>query len=273
MKHEDIDHTGVTGVGGSVATDTIWNAAGDLAVGTGSDTAARLAIGANTYVLTSNGTTASWAVPGGSGGDGIAGDGPIAPSGGDDDEFDTPDASDPMTGWTTLGTPTAHDIDTTAVSRYYVKQAAGGSGWVGIYKAVPSMPFTVTALLSGTSAQAVYAAAGLFIGESTPGKMEVLAWTKANQPDGPNLEYFTNPTTYAGTTGNTFQYRPRKMFFKMVVASSTDVSYYVSEDGFTWMLITASRNPGFTVAKVGLCVKAENGTYAVEAVFDWIRFV
>lgn len=31
---------------GGVATDTIWNAAGDLAVGTGADTAARLAIGA-----------------------------------------------------------------------------------------------------------------------------------------------------------------------------------------------------------------------------------
>ena len=55
--------------GGSVATDTIWDAAGDLAVGTGSNTAARLAIGANTFVLTSNGTTASWAAPGSGGGD------------------------------------------------------------------------------------------------------------------------------------------------------------------------------------------------------------
>ncbi len=33
-----------TGGGGSVATDTIWDAAGDLAVGTGADTAAKLAI-------------------------------------------------------------------------------------------------------------------------------------------------------------------------------------------------------------------------------------
>lgn len=48
------------GGGGSVATDTIWDAAGDLAIGTGSNTAARLAIGAATQVLTSNGTTAAW---------------------------------------------------------------------------------------------------------------------------------------------------------------------------------------------------------------------
>jgi len=35
-----------TGAGGSVATDAIWDAAGDLAVGSGANTAARLAIGA-----------------------------------------------------------------------------------------------------------------------------------------------------------------------------------------------------------------------------------
>jgi hypothetical protein len=51
--------------GGSVATDAIWDAAGDLAVGTGANTAARLAIGTNTHVLTSNGTTATWAAPAG----------------------------------------------------------------------------------------------------------------------------------------------------------------------------------------------------------------
>lgn len=39
------------GGGGDVATDTIWNAKGDLAVGTGSDTAQRLAVGTNDQFL------------------------------------------------------------------------------------------------------------------------------------------------------------------------------------------------------------------------------
>ena len=39
---------------------------GDLIIGTGTNTAGRLGIGASTYVLTSNGTTASWASPPGS---------------------------------------------------------------------------------------------------------------------------------------------------------------------------------------------------------------
>ena len=41
---------------------------GDLIIGNGTNSATRLAIGANTYVLTSNGTTATWAAPTGGGG-------------------------------------------------------------------------------------------------------------------------------------------------------------------------------------------------------------
>lgn len=64
VQHADIDHTGITGVSGNVAADTIWDAAGDLAVGSGANTAARLAIGATSgMLLKSNGTTAAWALP------------------------------------------------------------------------------------------------------------------------------------------------------------------------------------------------------------------
>lgn len=41
--------------------------AGDLIIGNGANSATRLGIGANTYVLTSNGTTATWAAPASSG--------------------------------------------------------------------------------------------------------------------------------------------------------------------------------------------------------------
>jgi hypothetical protein len=54
--------------GGSVATDTIFDAKGDLAVGTGSDTAAKLTVGTNTYVLTADSgetTGMKWAAPSG----------------------------------------------------------------------------------------------------------------------------------------------------------------------------------------------------------------
>ena len=50
--------------GGGVATDAIWDAAGDLAVGTGANTAARLAIGAtNGMALQRVSGAAGWALP------------------------------------------------------------------------------------------------------------------------------------------------------------------------------------------------------------------
>lgn len=48
------------GGGGAVATDTIWDAAGDLAVGTGADTAARLARGTAGFVLAATGSTLAY---------------------------------------------------------------------------------------------------------------------------------------------------------------------------------------------------------------------
>jgi len=53
--------------GGDVATDVIWDAAGDLAIGTGANTAVKLTIGTNGKVLTSNGTTATWETQAGGG--------------------------------------------------------------------------------------------------------------------------------------------------------------------------------------------------------------
>jgi hypothetical protein len=63
------DGTWATPSGGSVATDAIWDAAGDLAVGSGANTAARLAIGtANQVLRVNSGATAlEWATPTGGG--------------------------------------------------------------------------------------------------------------------------------------------------------------------------------------------------------------
>lgn len=60
MDHADIDHTGLTGVGGSVAADAIWDTAGDLAVGSGANTAAKLAKGNAGGVLAMGNSAVIW---------------------------------------------------------------------------------------------------------------------------------------------------------------------------------------------------------------------
>ena len=59
------------GGSGAVATDTIWDAKGDLAGGTGANTAAKLTVGSNGQVLTADSaetTGMKWATPSGGGG-------------------------------------------------------------------------------------------------------------------------------------------------------------------------------------------------------------
>ena len=58
------------GGGGSVATDTIWDVKGDLVVGTGSNTASRLAVGTNGQILVADSAEATglkWAAAAGGG--------------------------------------------------------------------------------------------------------------------------------------------------------------------------------------------------------------
>lgn len=55
--------SGVPSGTGAVSTDGIWDAAGDLAVGTGADTAAKLSLGASGKVPASNGSTLAYVYP------------------------------------------------------------------------------------------------------------------------------------------------------------------------------------------------------------------
>lgn len=263
---------------------------GDLIVGDTAGSPIRKTVGSDGQVLTADAASTGgvkWAAAGGGSADallgqsgvggarisGLQGSADIDVAGTNDDEFNTTDTSDPMTGWTTLGTPTAHDMNSTVKSHYYVKKAAAaGTNWCGIYKASPATPFTVTAKLSDNSYRANYNSAALFVGEATPGKMLCLQRGFNSTAGAIPWELFTNPTTFSSTYVASWANFTGPIYLRIVVTSSTSIAAYVSGDGKVWTLIESGRNPGFTVGSAGLAVKSENGTYAAEAVFDWIRF-
>lgn len=111
-----------TPASGSVASDTIFDAKGDLPVGTGADAAARLAVGSNGQVLTADSaetTGVKWATPTGGGGIAFAGCKAVRstvqsiPNGTDTvvsftdaDEFDTDSMHDTSTNPSRITVPT-----------------------------------------------------------------------------------------------------------------------------------------------------------------------
>jgi hypothetical protein len=98
-----------TGGAGDVATDAIWDAKGDLAVGTGANTAARLAVGADgKYLKAASGeaTGLIWDTPAGSG------------------DFKA-DGSVPLTGDIDFaGTQQCHDLQAPAANGEAIRQTA-----------------------------------------------------------------------------------------------------------------------------------------------------
>lgn len=83
VQHADLDHTGLTGVPTSngLSTDTLWDAAGDLVVGSGANTAAKLSMGAtNGMALQRVSGAVAWALPPGYEFDYVALTGNVAPT-------------------------------------------------------------------------------------------------------------------------------------------------------------------------------------------------
>jgi len=205
-------------------------------------------------------------------------DQPPASPNGSDDEFDTTDTSDPMTGWTTLQTPTTHDINSTFKSHYYVKKSASNATTanVGIYKAwSPSGGSTVSCRMSDAvqSGVSFMRAGGLFIGESPPGKMMFLTIVQDGSGPRPAVISQSAPGTFIstpGTFGNIGYYLP--IVFRIVYTSSTSISYYFSQWGRLWTPVLLAHNPGFTVGVAGLCIDPANASQDGEAMFDWIMF-
>ena len=191
-----------------------------------------------------------------------------------DDEFDATDTTDPITGWTTLQTLDALNSNSDAKSHLHMaKTATGTFELYGVYKAIPSMPFTVTAKLSDAIIRTNYARAGIMLLEGTPGKiMEFGLHITAAGVSNLGRGIWTDKNTRASFTDNNVPVIYPPIYLRMVVTSSTSVATYYSEGGFEFSLIASAINPGFTIGNVGLYITGEDNSVAAGAWFDWIRF-
>lgn len=180
-----------------------------------------------------------------------------------DDEFDT------LTGWTTLGTLDVLNV-TDFPSHLHMKRAQAAWNVDGIYKAIPSMPFTVTCKMNDYFLKDNYEMHGLLLAEAGPGKLVHWGpWYVA----GENMGYVIwNSRTSRNTYAYAAKSRLKTAYLRLVVTSSTSVAFQYSEDGLIWVTMYTGINPGFTIAYVGLAMSGNDNADTVEGVWDWIRF-
>jgi len=207
---------------------------------------------------------------------GLSGSPDIRVAGTNDDEFDQ-NASGTPSGWTDISSGAADTIDTnTYKSHLHLKaNAAGGTAWKGIYKTAPSMPFTMIAKFADVASKSNFNYEAMGVGESgSTGKFTICGvQTNNNGLRTACVTDYTNRTTVsAGIFSGTAESGRPPVYFKMIVTSSTSISYWYSVGGMIWNPLAAARNPGFTVAIVCLMVNAESGTDPAELYVDWVRF-
>lgn len=198
---------------------------------------------------------------------------PASPSA-DDEEFDAA-----LSGsWTTSASTTATANGTPS----HLLLSAPATGSVALKytgKPIPSMPFTAIAKMVDTSARLNNHETGLFLGESSPGKIEIIALRDNGSNDfGLSVQAWTNPTTVGSTpiilpTTSGYGFHP-PLYFKLAVTSSSSVRYYFSFGGLEWTEITSgARDPGFTIGQIGFVNYAGTGNvYGVDTLWDFLRF-
>jgi hypothetical protein len=179
-----------------------------------------------------------------------------------------------LSGWTTLGSldvAVANDIPSHVRLR---KTLTAYLSVDGIYRPAPTPPFTMTAKLTDYLHDGNYHNVGLMLAPSSPGPL----FTFGPMFHSSNSFWTTFFSTFWAnrTTRSSYNYPDgpyRKPYIRLVVASSTDVSCEISENGLVWWRKAANLNPGFTIANFGLFLTRHDGTMApAEVVVDWIRF-
>lgn len=195
----------------------------------------------------------------------------------DDEEFDA--AIDGA--WTSYGASTAYDI-TVPSHLYIIAPATSSARLNGIARAIPSMPFTVTAKLAAQTldvAQVHYPAVGLTLREAATGKSyHVVVSDEGDTTVKIKNQYWSSGsggtiTNGSGTAPASGQAMLRPVYLRWVVTDATHVRSYFSYDGMLFVPIgTASVSPGFTFDQVGFVLYAGQLSVDLESLWDWIRF-
>jgi hypothetical protein len=246
---------------GDVATDTIWDAKGDLAVASGADAASRLGVGSNGQVLTADNTMplgVKWDTPTGGTGGGWA---PLV------SPLSKPVLSDYT--WVNQGTAAATDLSNALLLE---QSAVSGNNYRMLVRAAPATPWTLTIAFQPHTARQSGNAHGLVLRESSTGKFIAMHMIIAAL----SVTYYDNPTTtnttpISGSVGVNYLQGP--LWWFRVNDDGTNLAFRVSGNGVVWAQIGSFGRALHLASgpdQIGLGVQSANATWGVSsATYHW----
>ena len=189
------------------------------------------------------------------------------------DAFGAPDAgfefdSSSLSGLTALSpTPDVEAAHTVVPGHYYVLDTtSGANAWSGRYVA-RAAPLTIIAKVSDIAVRD-FGGACVFVGEATPGVMEV---TRYSHNSGLSIRHtrFSDPSTYGGVDTLLLSHPTPAVYLAIRANSTTDVDHLYSLNGRVWYKGVDSRNPSITIGSCGIAIESNNSLGA--AAIDFMR--
>jgi hypothetical protein len=293
-QYSDLTDSGETtlhshaGISGSVATDTIWDTAGDLAVGSGPNTASKLAVAGVTdgWVLTADDGQAlgmKWAAPAAGEGGGVPADTVLTdtyanrPAAGTAGRYFLPSDGiaayrDTGAAWVAFGpvhrlTPPIagdftwdnQDTATIVTNKGFPYLSVPGhlsTAVHALYKAAPAVPYVITVGIIPTYFSSDFAGMGICWRQASDGKIVTLSFTmhSGNYPQLRSCK-MTNADTYGSDYGNQRGVALTTPFWMRLADDNTNRILSFSGDGINFITFhSVGRTDYITADQVGFFV-------------------
>ena len=216
-------------------------------------------------VASGTGTTKTITVAGGGGGGGDTDSPPASPNA-SDVEF-----ASALGTWSDVGTFTTFNITDSPGALHLRKNGTGGFTLTAKLAATPSMPFFMWWKVPEMILwNANYQQAGVILAAAgTAGPFFTCAALATSNNYGYGI--WSSPTTRSTWGGDQLKGQ-RYLYQGIYVASTTDLTTYVSVDGHVWRSVDVNVNPGFTITQFGPYVSGSDNSVDADGLISYIRF-